>query len=60
MLNFGNKEFRNLQEQVLYNANSIEEIKQGLGDALPNPIPGPEGPQGSEGPQGECGERGSV
>ncbi len=28
MLNFGNKEFRNLQEQVLKNANDIEEFKE--------------------------------
>lgn len=30
MLNFGNKEFRNLQEQVLHNADAIDAIKQGL------------------------------
>ena len=29
MLNFGNKEFRNLQEQVLKNAQDIDAIKQG-------------------------------
>lgn len=27
MLNFGNKEFRNLQEQVLENMNDIEKIQ---------------------------------
>ena len=27
MLNFGNKEFRNLQEQVLENMNNIEKIQ---------------------------------
>ena len=27
MLNFGNKEFRNIQEQVLKNAQDIEELK---------------------------------
>ena len=27
MLNFGNKEFRNLQEQVLKNAQDIETLK---------------------------------
>lgn len=29
MLNFGNKEFRNLQEQVLENMNQIDALKQG-------------------------------
>ena len=29
MLNFGNKEFRNLQEQVLENMNQIDILKQG-------------------------------
>ena len=28
MLNFGNKEFRNLQEQVLKNAQDIEVLKE--------------------------------
>lgn len=56
MLNFGNKEFRNLQEQVLQNANDLQEIKQSLGDSLPNPIPGPQGPVGPQGPQGVPGQ----
>lgn len=30
MLNFGNKEFRNLQEQVLKNMNDIQSIEQGV------------------------------
>jgi hypothetical protein len=55
MLKFGNKEFNNLQEQVLVNANEIESIKQSLGEALPEPIPGPQGPVGPEGPQGKSG-----
>jgi hypothetical protein len=55
MLKFGNREFNNLQEQVLVNANSIEEIKQSLGTALPNPIAGPQGPQGPKGPKGDTG-----
>lgn len=59
MLNFGNKEFRNLQEQVLKNANDVEEIKQSLGTALPNPIPGPQGPVG-ESITGPRGERGAI
>ena len=50
-----NKQFNNLQEQVLVNANSIEEIKQSLGTALPNPIAGPQGPQGPKGPKGDTG-----
>lgn len=59
MLNFGNKEFRNLQEQVLQNANDLETIKQSLGTALPDPIAGPQGPKGDTviGPRGE---RGSI
>lgn len=56
MLKYGNREFNNLQEQVLENANAIEEIKQGLGDALPNPIAGPQGPVGPQGPQGPQGQ----
>lgn len=56
MLKFGNKEFNNLQEQVLENANDILEIKQSLGDALPNPIVGPQGPIGPQGPQGIPGQ----
>lgn len=55
MLKFGNREFNNLQEQVLVNANSIEEIKQSLGTALPNPIAGPQGPQGPKGLKGDTG-----
>lgn len=60
MLKFGNKEFNNLQEQVLENANDILEIKQGLGTALPNPIAGPAGPIGPQGVQGVQGIRGSA
>lgn len=56
MLKFGNKEFNNLQEQVLENANDILEIKQSLGTALPDPIAGPVGPQGPQGPQGVPGQ----
>ena len=49
MLNFGNKEFRNLQEQVQKNKDDIE---KGVG------IPGPQGPQGEVGPQGPQGPEG--
>lgn len=59
MLNFGNKEFRNLQAQVIENANELEKIKQSLGTALPDPIPGPQGPMGRPG-VGIQGERGSI
>lgn len=60
MLKFGNREFNNLQEQVLENANDILEIKQSLGTALPNPIAGPTGPQGPVGATGPQGTRGSL
>ena len=30
MLNFGNKEFRNLQEQVLKNMNDIQDMQEGV------------------------------
>lgn len=57
MLNFGNKEFRNLQEQVLKNQEDILTLKQeGMGH---EPIPGPEGPEGQKGSQGEQGPRGT-
>lgn len=59
MLNFGNKEFRNLQQQVIENADELEKIKQSLGTALPDPIPGPMGPMGRPG-IGQKGERGSL
>ena len=51
MLNFGNKEFRNLQEQVQKNK---EDIEKGVG------IPGPQGPQGEVGPQGPQGPEGPI
>lgn len=46
MLKYGNKEFRNLQEQVQKNK---EDIEKGIG------IPGPQGPQGPVGPEGPMG-----
>ena len=49
MLDFENKEFRNLQEQVQKNK---EDIEKGIG------IPGPQGPQGEAGPQGPQGPQG--
>lgn len=59
MLEFGNKEFRNLQEQVGKNMDDITSIKQSMGSALPDPIEGPEGPQGPKGDTGDTGERGN-
>ena len=43
MLNFGNKEFRNLQEQVFTNMNNIEALQQGIkiigyGTSLPETL----------------------
>lgn len=53
MLNFGNKEFRNLQEQVGKNKEDIESLKQaGMGH---DPVPGPQGETGPQGPQGPQG-----
>lgn len=49
MITIDNKEFRNALEQIAKNKDDIAEIKQGLGDALPNPIPGPQGPKGDVG-----------
>lgn len=46
MIQIGDKEYRNLQEQVGKNMADIKKIKQSLGNALPDPIPGPDGPQG--------------
>ena len=49
MITIDNKELRNALEQIAKNKEDIAEIKQGLGDALPNPIPGPQGPKGDVG-----------
>ena len=49
MITIDNKELRNALEQIAKNKDDITEIKQGLGDALPNPIPGPQGPKGDVG-----------
>lgn len=58
MLNFGNKEFRNLQEQVLKNANDIEKLHELTGGVIG--VEGPKGDTGATGPAGAKGERGSV
>lgn len=49
MITIDNKELRNALEQIAKNKDDITKIKQGLGDALPNPIPGPQGPKGDVG-----------
>lgn len=40
---------RNALEQIEANKDDIKTIKQSLGKALPDPIPGPTGPQGPQG-----------
>lgn len=52
------KVYRNLQEQVEFNTEEIEKIKQSLGGALPDPIVGPQGPKGEQGETGAEGPRG--
>lgn len=49
---------RNLEEQVLYLTNKLEEIMQSLGNAIPDPIPGPQGEPGEPGEQGNPGPQG--
>lgn len=49
---------RNLEEQVLYLTRVVEEIMQSMGNALPDPIPGPKGDPGEQGEQGEQGVQG--
>ena len=49
MITIDNKELRNALEQIAKNKDDITELKQGLGDALPNPIPGPKGHNGDVG-----------
>lgn len=53
-----NKVYRNPQEQLQYVTDEIEAIKQSLGSALPDPIPGPTGATGPAGPKGNTGDRG--
>lgn len=57
MLEFGNKEWRNLQEQVRKNQLDILELKQG--GAGHEPVPGPEGPRGEQGNEGPKGPKGN-
>lgn len=58
MLNFGNKEFRNLQEQVQKNKEDIEKGVGIPGTQGPQGEVGPQGPQGPEGPRGPKGDTG--
>ena len=49
---------RNLEEQVLYLSKIVEQIQQALGNALPDPIPGPQGDPGDQGVKGDPGPQG--
>lgn len=55
MISIDEKEYRNLQEQVGYLTEELKKLKQSLGDALPNPIPGPTGATGATGATGPQG-----
>ena len=59
MIEFEGKKFLNEQEAYLYCLEQIKIIKQSLGNALPDPIEGPQGEEGPRGPQGLTGERGN-
>lgn len=48
---------RNLEQQVEYLTQELTKLKQQLGGALPDPIPGP---QGDPGPKGETGPEGPM
>lgn len=50
--------FRNLEEQVLFLTEELEKVQQSLGNALPDPIPGPQGEPGATGGPGPIGPRG--
>lgn len=50
--------FRNLEEQVLFLTQELEKVLQSLGNALPDPIPGPPGEPGATGGPGPEGPRG--
>ena len=52
MITIDEKEYRNLQEQVGYLTEQLTQIKQSLGNALPDPIEGPKGDTGDTGPTG--------
>lgn len=51
--------FRNLEEQVLFLTKELTKVQQSLGNALPDPIPGPQGEPGATGGPGPEGPRGT-
>ena len=53
MIEFDGKKFLNEQEAYLYCMEQINQIRQILGNAAPEPIAGPTGPQGATGPRGK-------
>ena len=59
MIEFEGKKFLNEQEAYLYCLEQIKIIKQSLGNALPDPIQGPQGETGATGARGPEGPRGT-
>ena len=59
MIEFEGKKFLNEQEAYLYCLEQIKIIKQSLGNALPDPIQGPQGDTGADGARGPVGPRGN-
>ena len=59
MIEFEGKKFLNEQEAYLYCLEEIKKLKQSLGNALPNPIQGPQGETGATGARGPEGPRGT-
>ena len=59
MIEFEGKKFLNEQEAYLYCLEQIKIIKQSLGNALPDPIQGPQGDTGADGARGPQGPRGN-
>lgn len=55
MIVIDEKEYRNLQEQVGYLTEELKKLKQSMGGALPDPIPGPPGSPGERGDTGPQG-----
>lgn len=58
MIEFEGKKFLNEQEAYLYCLEEIKKLKQSLGNALPDPIQGPQGDTGATGARGPEGPRG--
>lgn len=59
MIEFEGKKFLNEQEAYLYCLEQIKIIKQSLGNALPDPIQGPQGETGATGARGPEGPKGN-